>query len=155
LITISPEGKDPFVLDQAAGTSHFIWRDSTNILAWRQPKDRPGFYLFEDKTSKKEIVGQNVMTVNGHVTYLPGNKWLLNDTYPDNDRKQHPFLYHIESGKRVPLGHFTSPSEYKGEWRCDNHPRFSPDGKSVIIDSPHGRDGRQMYLIDVSAIVQE
>ncbi len=26
-------------------------------------------------------------------------------------------------------------------------------GKSVTIDSPHGGDGRQMYLLDVSGIV--
>jgi len=33
------------------------------------------------------------------------------------------------------------------------HPRSSPDGKAVIIDSPHGGDGRQLHLIDVSEIV--
>ena len=27
------------------------------------------------------------------------------------------------------------------------------DGRSVVIDSPHGGDGRQMWLIDVGAIV--
>jgi hypothetical protein len=53
----------------------------------------------------------------------------------------------------VPLGHFLSPKQYADEWRCDNHPRFSRDGKSVVIDSPHGGNGRQMYLIDVSKIV--
>jgi hypothetical protein len=30
---------------------------------------------------------------------------------------------------------------------------ISPDGRSVVIDSPHGGNGRQMYLIDISAIV--
>jgi hypothetical protein len=34
-----------------------------------------------------------VMTVNRHVTYLRGNRWLLNDTYPDKQRSQNPFLY--------------------------------------------------------------
>jgi Tol biopolymer transport system component len=47
---------------------------------------------------------------------------------------------------------FHSPKEYMGEWRCDNHPRFSPDGKKVCIDSPHA-GGRQMYLIDIGSIV--
>jgi hypothetical protein len=51
------------------------------------------------------------------------------------------------------LGHFLSPKEYVGEWRCDNHPRSSPDGRKVVIDSPHGRNGRQMYLIDLREIV--
>ncbi len=93
------------------------------------------------------------MRLNGHCTYLPGNKWILNDTYPDEYRLQHPYLYEVASGRRVPLGHFLSPPEYTGEWRCDNHPRFSPDGKKVVIDSPHGGSGRQLHLIDISGIV--
>ena len=49
----------------------------------------------------------------------------------------------------MPLGHFRLPPEYAGEWRCDTHPRFSPDGRKVVIDSAHGGNGRQMYLIDI------
>ena len=26
---------------------------------------------------------EGIMTGNGHCTYLPGNRWILNDTYPD------------------------------------------------------------------------
>jgi len=94
------------------------------------------------------VVAPNVMTENGHCTYLPGNRWILNDTYPDKQRLQHPYLYHVETGRRRPLGHFHSPAEYTGEWRCRTHPRFSPDGKKVVIDSPHN-GGRQLYLIDI------
>ena len=93
------------------------------------------------------------MTVNGHCTYLPGNRWILNDTYPDKQRDQNPYLYEIARGKRVPLGHFRLPPEYAGEWRCDTHPRFSPDGRKVVIDSAHGGNGRQMYLIEIAGIV--
>lgn len=58
----------------------------------------------------------------------------------------------MATGKRYPLGHFHSPKEYNGEWRCDLHPRFSPNGRKVAIDSAHGGDGRQLYLIDISGI---
>ena len=94
------------------------------------------------------------MTNNGHCTYLPGNEWILNDTYPQGkERLQSPYLYHVKTGKRVWLGHFHLPPEYRGEWRCDTHPRFSPDGRSVVIDSPHTGQGRQLHLIDISGIV--
>jgi Tol biopolymer transport system component len=59
----------------------------------------------------------------------------------------------VPTSRIVPLGHFHSPQAYSGEWRCDTHPRFSPDGTKVVIDSPHGGNGRQLYLIDVSGIV--
>jgi hypothetical protein len=154
MFTADPDGTDLYVVDPWGDTSHFIWRDPQHILAWaRHPSHGNKFYLYEDKTDKVEVVGPDVMVVNGHCTYLPGNRWILNDTYPDKERLQHPYLYEIATGKRVPLGHFTSPPEYNGELRCDLHPRFSPDGRKVVIDSPHGGNGRQLYLIDISAIV--
>ncbi|MBL8792828.1 MAG: twin-arginine translocation signal domain-containing protein [Planctomycetia bacterium] len=154
MFTASADGKELHVLDPFGRTSHFIWRDPKHILAWAlHPSHGERFYLYQDRTDKVEVVGKDVMTVNGHCTYLPGNQWILNDTYPDKERLQHPYLYHVATGKRHPLGHFLSPREYTGEWRCDNHPRFSPDGKKVVIDSPHGGNGRQLYLIDISGLV--
>ncbi len=153
MFTASAEGKDLYVLDPYGKTSHFIWRDPQHVLAWAwHPSQGNKFYLYRDKTEKVEAVGPDVMTQNGHCTYLPGNRWILNDTYPDKERNQHVYLYEVATGRRVPLGSFHSPKEYTGEWRCDTHPRFSPDGREVCIDSPH-EGGRQMYLIDISSIV--
>ena len=98
------------------------------------------------------------MPVNGHQTYVPGqqNEWLLNDNYarPAN-RNQTPYLYHMPTDRRVDLGHFPAGESYVGEWRCDLHPRSSPNGKFVCIDSTHGGNGRQMYLLDISAVTGE
>ena len=144
------------LVDPSGRTSHFIWRDPGHILAWSwHASHGNAFYFFEDKTGGKvEVVGSGVMTDNGHCTYLPGNAWILNDTYPQGPRRlQRPYLYRVATGRRVPLGHFHLPPEYRGEWRCDTHPRFSPDGRTVAIDSPHTGDGRQLHLIDISGIV--
>jgi len=156
MLTATPDGKDVRLVDPSGCTSHFIWRDPGHILAWTRPHGKPwAFYLFADRTGQFEQVGQGVMTVNGHCTYLPGGQWILNDTYPRGPRReQNPYLYHVASGRRVYLGHFHLPPAYKGEWRCDTHPRFSRDGTKVVIDSPHGGSGRQLYLIDVSGIVR-
>ena len=59
----------------------------------------------------------------------------------------------MPTGTQYWLGHFHSPQEYSGEWRCDTHPRFSPDGKLVCIDGVHGGNGRQLYLLNISEIV--
>jgi hypothetical protein len=95
------------------------------------------------------------MTRNGHNTYLPGNEWILNDTYPDKERMQHVYLYHIPTGKRIPVGDFYLDPDYKGEWRCDTHPRFSPDGTKVVIDCPVGDQGRQLVLLEIREIVEK
>ncbi|MBL8229081.1 MAG: PD40 domain-containing protein [Bryobacterales bacterium] len=154
MFTASADGKDLHVLDPHGKTSHFIWRDSQHVLAWAwHPSDGDKFYVYRDRTSQVEVIGKGVMLVNGHCTYLPGNRWILNDTYPDKERLQHVYLFDTKTGERHPLGDFHSPKEYAGEWRCDTHPRFSPDGKKVVIDSPHGGTGRQLHLLDISAIV--
>ena len=154
MLTASPEGEDIAVVDDNGMTSHFIWRDPTHILAYSEQKPHGrGFYLFRDRTRDVELIGGDVMKRDGHCSYLPGNEWILNDGYPDRNRNQTPYLYHVQTGKKVELGHFHQPPQYKGEWRVDTHPRFSPDGRSVVIDSPHGGNGRQMYLIDIGDIV--
>jgi hypothetical protein len=152
--TADRDGKNLFCLDPHGRTSHFVWRDPQHVMAWAwHPSHGEKFYLYQDRTDHVEVVGPDEMTQNGHNTYVPGrhNEWVLNDTYPDAKRYQHPYLYHLTTRRKVPLGHFLSPPPYTGEWRCDTHPRTSRDGKLVCIDSPH-TGGRQMYLIDISGL---
>jgi hypothetical protein len=156
MFTAKPDGKELFILDPHGKTSHFVWRDPQHVMAWAwHPSHGNRFYLYRDQTEQVAVVGQDVMTVNGHNTYVPGtnDQWVLNDTYPDKQRLQHPYLFHIPSGRRVPLGHFHLPPPYTGEWRCDTHPCASRDGRKVVLDSPHGGNGRQVYLIDIAGIV--
>ena len=149
MLTIDPDGKSPYLLDGSGYTSHYIWRDNKTILAWA----KDGFYLFNDQSIGEEHIGKNAMIEDGHCTYLADKRWVLNDTYPDNDRLQHVYLFDTLSNKRIPVVDLYSPNQYTGEWRCDTHPRSSPDGKKVIVDSPHGLNGRQQYLIDLEKIL--
>ncbi|MCP5539755.1 MAG: hypothetical protein H7A52_06370 [Akkermansiaceae bacterium] len=158
MFTANLDGSDLYVLDPSGFTSHFIWRDAAHVCAWTKPEGRESaFYLFRDKTDTVEIVGEGDMPVNGHNTYLPagdGREWILNDTYPNGVRRQQtPYLYHVPTRRRHDLGHFHSPKEYVGEWRCDTHPRSSNDGKLVAIDSPHGGTGRQLWVLEAGGIV--
>ena len=133
-------------------TSHLVWRDPTHIIAFaHRPTHGNRFYVFEDKTQNTAPVGADIMKVDGHVSYLPftDQKWILNDTYPDGKRYQHPFLFHLPTEMKIPLGDFYLGKEFKGEWRCDLHPRASRDGRKVLVDSAHD-GGRQIYMIDLS-----
>lgn len=156
MFTADADGSRLHVVDPFGRTSHFVWRDPEHICAWAwHPSHNDRFYLYRDRSDDVQVVGPDVMTLNGHNTYVPNtnDEWILNDTYPDKQRLQHPYLFHVPTGRRVPLGHFHSPAEYKSEWRCDNHPCASRDGKKVVLDSPHGGNGRQVYLIDIAKIV--
>lgn len=148
MFTAAADGSDLRLVNR--GSSHFEWRDPQHILIWV----RDAYRLFRDdgSTGPGKIVWR---ALNGHQSYLPGKEWLVSDTYPQGPQnEQHVYLHHIPSGRDVLLGAFPSPSPYRGEWRCDTHPRISRSGTKVVIDSPHGGNGRQMYLIDIAAIVQ-
>lgn len=155
MMTASADGSDIYPVDQYGHTSHFIWRDPEHILAWaRHPSHEDAFYIYRDHTQDVEVIGKGVMTLNGHCTYLADTNWILNDTYPvprGEDRVQELYLYNVESGERTELGEYASYPEYTGEWRCDLHPRSSPDGRLITVDSVHGGDGRQIYLMDIFA----
>lgn len=157
MFTAKVDGSDRYVLDPSGFTSHFIWKNDHQVTMWTKPHGRQaGFYEFTDKTDVVNPVGHDKMPSNGHNTYLPDpyGDWILNDTYPDGKTsRQTVFLYHVPSGRRVDLGHFPSPAGYRGEWRCDTHPRSSGDGNWVAIDSPHD-GGRQVYLLDIREVLR-
>ena len=161
MITAAADGSDIRIPADSGWISHFIWRDPGHILAYAEatPGGRQGFYVFEDSTRKNvEEIARGVVKSDGHCTYTPDKQWVLYDTYPDRSMNQHVYMYHVSRKRLVHVGVFAAPRVYWGvppqnEWRCDLHPRFTRDGNKVIIDSPYNGTGRQIHLIDVSAIV--
>lgn len=157
LITSAMDGSDLRIVIPNGYASHFIWRDPAHILTqsrnWLGNLNW-GNFLCEDKDyGVIEEIGKGVLDSGGHFTYLRNNQWLLNDTYPKGaSRNQTPHLYDIARNRRIDLGDFPSPPEYKGEWRVDTHPRLSRDERWICIDSPHTGYGRQLHLIDISQI---
>ncbi len=82
MFTADPGGENLYLLDPNGGTSHYDWRDPQHVLAWaNHPSRGEKFYLFRDRTDRVEAIGPDVMTEDGHCSYLPGNRWILNDTY--------------------------------------------------------------------------
>lgn len=157
MFTANVDGTDVFMLDPSGKTSHFIWNGPERVTAWSEPDGHPaGFYDFHDHTGEFELVGKDAMPVNGHNTFVPhtNNEWILNDTYPDKaERLQTLYLYHVPTNRKVILGKFYEPPQFKGEWRCDLHPRISRDGRRVFFDSTHEGEKRQLYSVDISTIV--
>lgn len=150
--TANPDGSELYLLPIEHG-SHFIWYDNNRILIWAHTKERGSkYYLCTDQTGEVEVMGEGILTKNGHCTVSPDGRWVLTDEYPGSDNKRPLILYNPASETRVDIGRFLSPPELTGELRCDLHPRWSRDGNYVCIDSAH-EGTRQMYVLDVSSIV--
>lgn len=151
--TFAADGSDAKLLSET-GASHWAWRDNQNIMIWTIDK---GYQMYQDDGSgnAKSLVWKSP---NGHQTYIPGtkNEWMVTDTYPQGaKREQILYLVHIPTHRFIPLARLPSPNSYNGHWRCDLHPCISRDGKTVFIQSPHGENGRQIYMVDIAQIISK
>ncbi len=152
MFTARPDGSDIYCLADHGMVSHFIWKNPQQILAWaREPGVKDHFFLYTDRSDTVEMVGEGILTTDGHCTYSPDKQWILTDSYPGKDRMMSLMLFRPADSKLVLLGKFFHPKEHSGEFRCDLHPRWSRDGKFVVVDSIN-TGYRQMYLLDVSDI---
>ncbi|MCH5373692.1 MAG: hypothetical protein JJ992_06925, partial [Planctomycetes bacterium] len=106
MFTCAPDGSDLRCIINTGMASHFIWRDPDHILVWaRHASHGDKFYVVEDREGGSfQVVAPDVMTRDGHCTYLPDREWIVNDTYPDAKREQTVYLYHLPTGRRVELG---------------------------------------------------
>ena len=177
LFTSDPEGSDLRCVNDHDMTSHFDWRNEHQIFAWARwhgVGDR--YFLMEDRDVSEveagalaagrdadigtvspmpgvRIVGEGVLTEDGHCSFGPDGRWLLTDTYPDRvESKRTLLLYDLRQDRRIDVGRYYAPPEITGEIRCDLHPRWSRDGTRVCFDSVH-EGSRQMYVVEVADLM--
>jgi hypothetical protein len=161
LFTVAADGSDLRLLSGAGYVSHFDWRDPAHILAWaRHPDNRTGdgYLVFTDSPDPEArvnvpMIGKGALTRDGHCSFSPDKQWLLTDEYPDAERRSPLLLWRWPDGPRVELGRFYQPPHLTRDLRCDLHPRWNRDGRQVCIDSAHEGGRRQVFVLDVGAIV--
>jgi len=147
-------GKLKILLDDKM-ISHYSWVDDNSVLAYarREPLGDK-YYLINTGTLECQIVGDGILDIygDGHPSYSPDKRWIITDTYPDKARMRYLILYDTVATTAKIIGKFFSPWEYNGYYRCDLHPRWSPDGKNISIDSTH-EGFRGSYIVYLSDII--
>jgi hypothetical protein len=154
MYTARPDGSDLRLLMDTGMVSHFDWRDDDTLLAWTRTKEHGDrFHLLDVGGQPPKAVFVDEATRDGHCSYSPDRKWVLNDTYPDRDRMQTLMLLKVANGRRYDLNTFHSPPTFTGPTRCDLHPRWNRDGTQVCFDGCH-EPTRQVYVVDVNEVVK-
>lgn len=131
--------------------SHYDWMDDETLVVWAEhPLAGERFYLIglKDSNPQVRVFGQGILQQDGHCNFSPDRKWLVTDTYPDRFDLRKLLIYRLADGKQLDLELFYSPRDWPAEIRCDLHPRWSPSGTHLCIDSMH-QGTRQLYLLDI------
>lgn len=151
LWTVNPDGSDlNMQILFGYRVSHFDWKTSTQILVSSDIVNEMGFVEFTDGMKNFKPIGRGVLPNDGHASYSPDRQWLLCDTYPrGSERLAELMLYHIAENRKIVLGEFHHDEQFSGDIRCDLHPRWSSDGKTITFDSVH-EGSRQIYCIDLT-----
>lgn len=152
IITCNVDGSEPYVLINEGYVSHYAWKSNDEILCFSSHRATgTGYHLYRDKSRQYKVVGEKLLSEDGHPSYLPNVNYIITDTYPDRYGDSQLLLFDTENAVLHDLGRFYCPHNYRGRVRCDLHPRCSPNGRYVCIDSP--QDGhRAMYILDISTL---
>jgi hypothetical protein len=149
LFVMTADGSDLRLLAEEF-VSHYDWRSPTELMAWtREPGSGEAFHLYDLEDGSVEPIAPDLLPEDGHNSFSPDGRWVLTDTYPDEERERHLMLYDFETGELHEVDSFYSPPVAESSLRCDLHPRWDREGAKVCFDSTH-EDSRQMYVLDVS-----
>ena len=95
-----------------------------------------------------------LLSRDGHPSFTKDQRFLLSDTYADEQKFRDLFLFDTLKNKTINLGRFYSTYNECG-WRADLHPRFSHDENFVIIDTTHNGVHQLLMLeIDWESIIK-
>lgn len=137
LYSVGTNGEDLFSYSSGE-YSHLAWRNSNEVLAYcRTGGQAWGYYLFKDGTKAATPVGRQFFTSDGHPQFSTGGHNFVTDSYPDRYRQQRLFTYNIGNNNGKEIAKLKIPHKFRREYRCDFHPRWSPDGGTICFDSAH------------------
>lgn len=150
LITADLSGEKLSLLEGKQSVSHYTWKNDCEILVHTAGNQfgLVEYRLYQDQTAVCTIIGKNTLNKPGHPTYLTGKRYLLLDTYPDKYSEQILMLYDLDNDELIELGSYLSPLNYRGELRCDLHPRSDQTGKFICFDSAH-EGMRALYVLNI------
>lgn len=129
------------------GGSHFDWlNDNELMVSAKYNKKMYGHIIFDVDKKNYYRLGKGLLDYDGHGTFSPDGKWMVTDTYPKNEmNEQKIFLMDMNSEAVISLGRFQNNINYKKDWRCDIHCRWSPSSKIIGFNSTHNGT-RQVYI---------
>jgi hypothetical protein len=116
--------------------SHYCWRDAHTFLATTREKTGKWHYALYDLVTNERNDLNLPFDSDGHPMFHPLDKNIIvTDSYPDRRRDQHLFVVHLKTRESSEIATLYSPFKYRGQVRCDLHPRWDRKGQFLVVDS--------------------
>lgn len=138
-MVIDPSGENLWLLDQSQfrNVSHYRWvSDSEFILTTTTKHHGFSYFLIKDKGKISDHLRLPAPLIDGHPSLMPDDpKTILTDSYPDRLNVQSLFTFDRCTGSQRTIARFYSPPSFVADRKCDLHPRVSPSGKKICVDT--------------------
>ncbi len=158
IITANRDGSDIYILSDYGFQSHYWWLNEKEVIFFSDGKELScsrgwaNNYILKDKTHEGTMQAEGFFTKDNHMSFNEGNRLMITDTYPDDDKMQTLRLYSPEKDTVVDLGRFYSMPYSIVDVRCDLHPRWNRSANTVTFDSTH-EGFRGIYRINLDDCV--
>jgi hypothetical protein len=126
--------------DKKSSLIRFIYKKFVKVIVPKKliyfARGQMGYQLTEDQNRELKKISEGILKKDGHPSFTKNGRFMLTDTYADEEGYRHLILYDLKKNRVIPVGKFLSSFNNCG-WRADLHPRFSFDERFVVIDSAH------------------
>lgn len=115
--------------------SHYCWHSEKELLIYATDSNGNKGYHIVNIYNGRSKVFEGLPSEDGHPSYSNDMNIVLTDSYPNNRRKQHLFIYNISNEELMILDVLKTPFKYYNDERCDLHPRWSFSNKYIMVDN--------------------
>lgn len=144
-----PQTNKLVMLGNSCSVSHYAWSPSSDTVLMTAQEAAYGFGYFEYKLASPDQPKflSLLPRFDGHPSYIKDLDRILTDSYPNKLLERSLFIISKTTGQQERILDIYSPYRYRGELRCDLHPRFSPNQEEIAIDTVHNGI-RSMLLLN-------
>lgn len=131
--------------------SHIAWNpdDTLTIFGWNA--NQLACYMKLNPVDMSIAIQHfDSLDVDGH-PQVNGRGEIITDTYPDRHRQQ-KLYWVLPDRKPIALASLFIPFKFRGEKRCDFHPRWNRNGTKICFDSAHAGE-RSLCVMDLSSVL--
>lgn len=115
-------------------------------------KPNQRYYKLYQETDGKYVfvrnLDQKLFSIDGHPSFSEDGRYMITDSYPDQDGFQRLIIYDCVTNKGIILGKFAAPLSGNPA-SCDLHPKLSYQSKYLAVDTAYtGKHCMVLYEIN-------